>query len=212
MGLIPLFPLNVVVFPGMAVPLFVFEARYKRLVKISLEAEPERFAIVLAGGEPPPAVKAVGTFVDILRASMNPDGSYQLLVHGQERCRIDVAHEELVPDVDGSSRPLLHSRSIEWPLTRGDPNEERLLAWDAIDTFRRYARDYFAFEAREKIDSALPDDPVYQASFICANIRVSLENRQRLLEAESLSDRLRLVRTLMVEGMSAHDPAAEGDA
>ncbi len=212
MGLIPLFPLNVVVFPGMTVPLFVFEARYKRLVKISLEAEPERFAIVLAGGEPPPAVQAVGTFVDILRASMNPDGSYQLLVHGQERCRIDVAHEELVPDVDGSSRPLLHSRSIAWPLTRGDPNEERLLAWDAIDTFRRYARDYFAFEAREKIDSALPDDPVYQASFICANIRVSLENRQRLLEAESLSDRLRLVRTLIMEGMSAHDPAAEGDA
>ncbi len=212
MGLIPLFPLNVVVFPGMTVPLFVFEARYKRLVKISLEAEPERFATVLAGGEPPPAVKAVGTFVDILRASMNPDGSYQLLVHGQERCRIDVAHEELVPDVDGSSRPLLHSRSSAWPLTRGDPNEERLLAWDAIDTFRRYARDRFAFEAREKIDSALPDDPVYQASFICANIRFSLENRQRLLEAESLSDRLRLVRTLMMEGMSAHGPAAEADA
>ena len=46
-GLIPLFPLQVVVFPGMPLPLHIFEERYKEMVGKAIREKSE-FGIVLA--------------------------------------------------------------------------------------------------------------------------------------------------------------------
>lgn len=214
-GLLPIFPLDVVVFPGMTVPLYVFEERYKRLVKRCLEAEEQRFVIALArqgggirdGGSP---VHPVGSFVDVLTLSEQPDGAFQLLAHGQGRCRVEPSEVEQVAEPDGSSRPLHFTEALEHPLQRHDPNQELVVAWDTLDTFRAYAKTFFAFNALEQIDEAIPDDLLYQASFICANIRVPLESRQVLLEAESLSARFQLAQKLMQEMLAAHRPERQG--
>jgi ATP-dependent Lon protease len=193
------FPLGIVVFPGMTVPLHVFEERYKRLVRHATSLEPPRFVIA------PPPVEGieddgparpgtVGTVLDVLDASENPDGTFQLLGHGRERCRLIHVREEAVPEPGGGERPLWFAEVEPWPLERGDPNEERVAAWDALEAFERYGDAFFAPQAREQAASAMPDDPLYQASFVCANLRLPSEGAQRLLEAPSLTERFRAAR------------------
>lgn len=215
MSELPLFPLpDTVVFPGMTVPLHVFEERYKRLVREVLEDDSKRFVMGLevqpeAIRDMSPALPRYGTYVELLSLEENADGTYDLLAHGRERCKLQLTREEHVSELEGTERPLYYVDDEPAPLEREDPNQERLLAWDAVDTFRAYAETFFAFEAGEQIEEALPEDPMYQASFICANIRVPSESRQVLLDAPSLSARLQLASKLMQERLEGHKPALD---
>ncbi len=217
MAKLPLFPLpETVVFPGMTLPLYIFEERYKRMVKDCVESNQQRLVIVLARENVPvlrdslddailPVTHDIGTFVDILSVSENPDGSYNILTHGQERCRIELADQLAVTEADGSTRYLYYSEDKPEALRRDDPNVERVSAWDTLDTFRSYAQTFFAFDALKQIEEALPDDLLYQASFICANMRVPSPERQQLLEVDSLVGRFELAQRLMQEHLEAHD-------
>jgi hypothetical protein len=94
---IQLFPLHTVLAPGIALPLHVFEERYRRMVRRCLDAS-EPFGIVLihrgrevappAGGSPELALADVGTFAEIREASLHPDGRWDLLVVGSGRFRV----------------------------------------------------------------------------------------------------------------------------
>ena len=108
--------------------------------------------------------------------------------------------------MDGSSRPLYLSDLDEFPLERSDPNLERVAAWDALDAFRNYARTFFAGDSVKQIEEIIPEDLVFQASFICANVRVPIRERQELLKAKSLSDRFALAQKMMLERVAAHKP------
>jgi uncharacterized protein len=207
MAEVPLFPLEVVVFPGMTVPIHVFEERYKRLVRVSLEQEHKRFAVVLVTDnapirDTPVGIATMGALVDVLSVQENGDGSFDLLVHGQERCSVDVVRREDVREDDGGHRPLFFVDDEPVPVERGDPNQEQVAAWDALDTFREYARAFFADGALAQVEANLPADPLYQASFICANMRVPLASRQVLLEARTLTERFELARKIMAEQLS----------
>jgi ATP-dependent Lon protease len=195
----------------MTVPLYVFEERYKALVKYCLEVEVPKFIITLA--KPADVIRdgnhpfyTIGSFIHILQVSENPDGTYNLLGHGQERCKIDVLDEQQIAELDGTTRSLFLSRDRPFPLERGDPNLEKVAAWDALDTFREYAKVFFAFDALKQIEQVMPEEPLYQASFICANIRVPSESRQVLLEAPSLSLRFQLAQKFMQERLASHTP------
>ncbi len=195
-------------------PLYIFEERYKRLISLCLAHERPRFVITLAkAGEvirdEETPFHQVGTVVHILQVSQNPDGTYNILGHGQERCLIEVVDREDVKELDGSSRPLFYTEDTDLSLQRSAPNEERLAAWDALETFQRYAKQFFAFQAAQQIEEVMPEDLVYQASFICANIRVAPDSRQVLLEAPSLVARFQLAQKLMLERITAHEPAKD---
>lgn len=201
MAELPLFPLpETVVFPGMTLPLWLFEDRYRKMVRDCLESNQRHFVIVLARegadiSDAGPATYEVGAFVDILSVTENPDGTYNMLVHGQERC--------FVKNIDEKSHPYYSIDPYPYPLERGDPNEERVAAWDALELFNTYARTFFSADAAQQVDEALPEDLVYQASFVCANLRVSALSRQLMLEAPSLTGRFRTARRLMNELLDA---------
>jgi uncharacterized protein len=214
---LPVFPLDVVAFPGMTVPLYVFEARYRKMVKWVVDNEPKRFVITLtrphegvADGAPP--IARIGTAMDVLQLNENPDGTFEMLAHAQERVSVHIVRSEDVPERDGSSRPLYFSEYREAPLLREDPNEERIAAWDALDTFRRYAASLYAVDPEGQIDGNVPDDLLYQASFVCANLRVPAASRQVLLEAPTLTARFRLAQKLMEERLAAHARPTERGA
>lgn len=209
---LPVFPLDLVVFPGQTVPLLVFEARYKRLVKAVLELDEPRFVIARAqaGVEGPP-LAPVGTVVRVIELAERPDGTFTMTGHGGERVRVQVARREDVPEPDGSERPLFFSPAEPWPVARDDPNLERIAAWDALEAFRRYARKFFAGDAERQVDEHVPDDALYQASFVCANLRLESAERQELLEAPSLVERFRLAERMIEERLAAHAPGL-GDA
>ena len=102
-----MFPLEVVVFPGMTVPVTAFEERYKRLVRYCLGSEDRRFVIAKQAETAPirdvPAHHVpVGTLVDLLSVRENEDGSFDVVVHGQDRYNIDIVRSESVLEPDGS--------------------------------------------------------------------------------------------------------------
>ena len=208
------FPLPVVVFPGMTVPLHVFEDRYKRLVRHAGAQTPARFLIAPPPGDTLDAEGAgrpgsVGTLVEMLDVTENLDGSFSLLGHGRGRQRLRRVREERVGERDGAERPLWFAQAEAWPLERDDPNQEQVVAWDTLEAFRRYAEAFFAPEARRQAEGALPEDPLYQASFVCANLRLPADQAQRLLEAPSLAARLVAAREAIEARLAAREAGIE---
>ncbi len=103
---IPLFPLRSVLCPGVALPLHVFEERYRLMVDRCLERD-EPFGVVLirAGREVGPlsgAIAQVGTMAVIRRAGRYPDGRFDILTVGQQRFHLEA--------VDSASEPYLVGR------------------------------------------------------------------------------------------------------
>ncbi len=166
------------------------------MIRDCVEDNQRRVALVLAGPEAQisdvselQGIAGVGSFVDILSVMENPDGTFNVLTHGQERCYIKLTDSEPVTAPDGSTSQLHFTEDLPYPLERDDPNRERLAAWDALEVFREYAQTFFAEGAQAQLEEALPEDLLFQASFICANLRLPAGERQGLLEAPSLIER-----------------------
>jgi ATP-dependent Lon protease len=90
-GFIPLFPLNVVVFPRTPLPLHIFEERYKEMVGAAIRDNSE-FGIVLAQEDG--IVNAGCTVVVEKVAQMYPDGRMDILTRGRRRFEIQSLNEE----------------------------------------------------------------------------------------------------------------------
>src|SRR3954471_12178336 len=115
--LIPLFPLGTPLFPGVVLPLHVFEPRYRRLMRdlLSLpESSDRRFFGVVAirqgwEGEhvaPTEALYDVGCTARIRRVAPQPDGGFAIVTVGGDRFR-------LLDVVVGDDPPYLQGE-IEW--------------------------------------------------------------------------------------------------
>ena len=137
--------------------------------------------------------------MNILSVDENPDGTFYILCHGRERCRIEVVREEGIKDTDGVRRSLFYISDLPAPLGRGDPNEEQIAAWDALDMFRLYASSFFPKNSSKQIEKAVPGDLLHQASFICANLQLPSQSGQVLLEADTLEKRFHLATQFMKE-------------
>ncbi len=131
---LPLFPLHTVLCPGIALPLHVFEARYRALVAACLAAEaPFGVVLIRAGrevGEGSTSIATVGTTAEIREAEALDDGRYRILAVGGRRFRIDsvtVGREPyLVGEVELIAEPV------------GDPEVARHLTDRATRRFVRY--------------------------------------------------------------------------
>jgi len=152
--------------------------------------EQRRFVITLATQD---GIREVGGYVDLLAASENPDGTFNIVCRGGERCRVE--------GVGVFDKNLYQTTlDIPYPLERNARSEEIVAAWDAMDAFRSYMAGVADPGALEEAIANLPDDPLYQASFLCVNLRVPAQDRQALLEAPSLVARLELAQALMQQG------------
>lgn len=90
-GLIPLFPLSVVVFPRTPLPLHIFEERYKEMVGNAIRDNSE-FGIVLAQEDG--IVNAGCTVLVEKLKQMYPDGRMDILTRGRRRFEIQSLNEE----------------------------------------------------------------------------------------------------------------------
>ncbi len=97
---LPLFPLHSVLCPGVALPLHIFEERYRLLVSRCIErSEPFGVVLIRDGREVGPMagrLADVGTTALIRRAGRYPDGRYDIVAVGERRFRVvSVDHERL---------------------------------------------------------------------------------------------------------------------
>ncbi len=82
---LPLFPLSVVLLPGMSLPLHIFEERYKLMIGECVERE-SQFGVVLSDGERMERVGCTAAVRRVLRRY--PDGRMDILAVGMKRFRI----------------------------------------------------------------------------------------------------------------------------
>src|SRR5438105_9138369 len=86
---LPLFPLNVVLFPGAELPLHIFEPRYRLMINECYEQE-KPFGVVLAQAESEILQEepySVGTMAEIEALDRLEDGRMNLIVKGTQRFR-----------------------------------------------------------------------------------------------------------------------------
>jgi Lon protease-like protein len=112
---IPLFPLHTVLSPGLALPLHVFEDRYRLMVRRCLD-EDTPFGVVLIhegseiaprdGGPQELAIASVGTFAEIREASRYADGRWELLTVGAGRFVIEKVRTGVEPYLVAEVEPL----------------------------------------------------------------------------------------------------------
>src|SRR5271156_5247682 len=99
---LPLFPLGAVLYPGMLLPLHIFEERYRQLVQDLLERpEPRRFGVIAirkgreTGIDGVQSLYEVGCTATLRQAEQLEDGRFDLVTVGTDRFRLNSLDETL---------------------------------------------------------------------------------------------------------------------
>ncbi|WIG61323.1 MAG: hypothetical protein OJF49_004071 [Ktedonobacterales bacterium] len=193
---VPLFPLNVVLFPGMAMPLHIFEPRYRQMTEDCL-ADHAPFGVVLLQQEEERETPArIGTLARIADCERLADGRYNLLATGTRRFEIvEVHHEKPKPYLTGVVRPF---RDMDEAATLS----EALVA-EAQNALHGYLRAVLALVGSEDCSIEVPDDPRELSFVIGMCLPCEDCEKQELLELRSAAERLRTgARMLRAESVS----------
>jgi Lon protease-like protein len=187
---LPLFPLGTVLFPGLVLPLHVFEERYRELVR-DLLALPERereFGVVAiregreVGTDGARALFDVGCSARLRQVEAHDDGRFDLVTVGSRLFRITgLAHD----------RPYL-TGDVQWlPDETGDQHEAQVLAAAVRAALADYLQALGEASSREIEPPQLPDDPLVLSHLVAATVLLDLADRQELLDQPDGRTRLR---------------------
>ncbi|WP_117208279.1 LON peptidase substrate-binding domain-containing protein [Allorhizocola rhizosphaerae] len=191
-GTLPLFPLGTVLFPGLVLPLHIFEDRWRQLIRHLRDmpdGTPREFGVVAIdrGLEvlPPPhngittsevVVHEVGCVAQIRQITEHADGRFDIVTVGARRFRITgflptpqpypIAGVEYLPE------PPADAAAIE-------------LAPRVLARFREYLS-----VLRGGADDQLPADPVVLSHLVAATSALTVADRQALLSAPDTATRL----------------------
>jgi Lon protease-like protein len=192
--LLPLFPLGAVLYPGMLLPLHIFEERYRQLVRDLLERpEPRRFGVIAIrkgretgiGGVQ--SLYEIGCTATLRRVERLEDGRFDLVTVGTQRFRLRALDRAL-------------------PYLRG---EIELLAADAVDeaaaaplvravqaAFRDYLSALTERGATVRVED-LPGEALLMSFVVAAAMVIDLPERQALLAESDTIRRLGAERALL---------------
>lgn len=177
-----LFPLQTVLFPGMALPLQVFEDRYCQLVTECVEAaEPFGVALIREGEEAgePATPYELGTTARIESLNRDEQGRIQLLATGEKRFRVTDLHHD---------RPYLWA-DVEYPDDAGTDVPGPLME-QARDRYAALVRLRLAAGGEYVRDIPTPDEPGVLADAAGAAITATPAELQELLAMLDVSRRV----------------------
>ncbi|MEI5100042.1 LON peptidase substrate-binding domain-containing protein [Streptomyces sp. PmtG] len=215
---LPLFPLNSVLFPGLVLPLNVFEERYRAMMRDLLKSpdeEQQRFAVVAIRDGSEVAPSAPGLPDQTARPERGPAAGFGddpmrafhavgcVAEAATIREREDGGFEVLATgtrrmrlrSVDASGA-YLTAELEELPEEPGD--EAGALAEGVLRAFRSYQKRLAGARERSlSTGTELPDDPSVVSYLVAAAAVLDTPTKQRLLEAEDTASRLREELTLL---------------
>ena len=177
----PLFPLEIVLFPGGVLPLHIFEQRYRLMVQYCLDND-RLFGIVLikrgreVGEHAEPYL--VGTAVKIIEVDRLEDGRMNLIALGQHRFEIVKTRRDL-PYLVGQVR-VLEEDSTE-PL-----EDSEMRAVRAIQLYRTYESLLAELVPQWKVVEEIPTAPDHLSYQIATRLQIPLADKQQLLETLSI--------------------------
>jgi Lon protease-like protein len=199
------FPLGTVLFPGLVLPLHIFEERYRDLVRhlVSLPEEtPREFGVVAirqgwealpsAGPATPPAAAVtlhdVGCTAELRQVNELPDGRFDIVTVGRRRFKI--------ADVSSEATSYL-TAAVEWlPEPAGREELADRLAPRVLALFRQYLT-LIGSDDSADVGEQLPDDPTVLSHLVAATAALTVEDRQRLLASPDTAARLRSELSLL---------------
>ncbi|HVG28246.1 MAG TPA: LON peptidase substrate-binding domain-containing protein [Pyrinomonadaceae bacterium] len=202
---LPLFPLPVVLFPGVPMPLHIFEERYRRMLS-DVRVTNSLFGLSFfdegeGGGAGRPAVGHVGCVAEVVEAQPLEDGRSNILTVGVVRYRV-VEYVE-------SEEPYLVAR-VEF--FEDEAEDEGLLATRASEVTEVFGRIARAVRTLNDDRAALPelstDEPERLSFLVAAAMEMDNELKQELLELRSGAERLARLARLLTQVVSGYEDRA----
>ena len=190
---LPLFPLNLVLFPGMRLPLHIFEERYKAMIGECIEQDaPFGVALIKEGPEVggPAEPHAIGTTARIAQVQRIEEGRLNLLAEGERRFQL-VEVIQQIPHLVGLVR------FIDEEVGEVAPD---LLA-EVSAEYAAFLRQLSTLAGSWNAPVSLPEEPLAlsfaAAATLTGSIELPQEMRQDLLAAATAGERLSQLRPLL---------------
>lgn len=201
---LPVFPLPVVLFPGVPLPLHIFEPRYRQMLE-DVSNEKNLFGLAYfdsnsSENDLPPKGQ-VGCVAEVAETQTFPDGRSNILTVGVVRYRIDSY-------VDRGTPYLMAQVSYFEDDEEESPSISES-AKDVADTFTRIAR---AVRTINDERADLPDisdtEPERLSFLVSAAMEIETEVKQELLELRSTGERLRRLRGMLTTAVKNYEERA----
>ena len=193
--MLPLFPLGAVLYPGMLLPLHIFEERYRQLVRDLLAgAELRRFGVIAirkgreTGIDGVSSLYEVGCTATLRRVDRHDDGRFDIVTIGTQRFRL-LRLDQTRPYLQGEVEML-----TEKPT---DP----AAAGPAVRVIQAAFREYL--DALTEWGGAtirleeMPDEPELLSFIVAAAMVIDLPERQAMLAESDTLRRLAMQRALL---------------
>lgn len=170
--LIPLFPLDVVLFPGTPLPLHIFEPRYKEMIGECL-AQHRHFGVVRAVEQGLAEVGCTAEIVTVVKEY--PDGRLDLVTEGRKRFELVRVNQE---------RSFLQAEVLMITDEPGTPPQA-----DTSRAVQLHSELMAIAGAKQDLSAA---DPSLLSFYLAASLPLDLDFKQKLLSLRSESERLSL--------------------
>jgi uncharacterized protein len=193
--MLPLFPLGAVLYPGMLLPLHIFEERYRQLVRDLLDRpEPRQFGVIAirkgreTGIDGVHSLYEIGCTATLRRVDRHTDGRFDLVTVGTRRFRL-IRLDETRPYYQGEIEPLADDavdQAAAGPAVRA-----------AQAAFRAYLDALTEWGGATVAVGDLPDEPTLLSFIVAAAMVIDLPERQALLAEDDTMRRLTAERALL---------------
>jgi Lon protease-like protein len=174
-SLLPLFPLDVVLFPGTPLPLHIFEPRYKEMIGECLEQK-TLFGVVRAQEKD---LADIGCTAEIIAVTKTyEDGRMDIVTQGRERFELLEINQD---------RSFLRGEIL---LVTDEPDKA---APDQVDRALELHKQILALANAEQ--NLPPDDETPLSYHLAGSLPLDLDFKQKLLSTRSESQRIQTVIT-----------------
>ncbi len=190
---LPMMPIrDVVIFPFMMTPFVVGRESSVRALEEALAADKKIFLATQhdAGIDEPKAneIYQVGTIVNIVQSLKLPDGNIKVLVEGIERGKI-----LQVTEADGYMQASVRVARYSTEL-----NQSIEASMQRVTTlFEQYVKLCQALNYETMISAVRMEDPAKLTDIIAANLQLSIEEKQELLEIFDPAERMNRIADVL---------------
>ena len=192
---LPLFPLNVVLFPGMVLPLHIFEDRYKAMIGDCIDRDAP-FGVVLIKEGPevggPAEPFAIGTSARITTVDRLEDGRLNLLTMGELRFETASVSQQ-VPHMVGQVRYLEEQPGEDQPELMSEVGEQ----------YTTFLRNLSSLSGGWTANADIPQDAITLAYGVASTLDLPRPMRQEILEFATATQRLERLLPLLKRGNEA---------
>jgi len=201
---LPIFPLPVVLFPGVPLPLHIFEPKYRQMLE-DISSSTNLFGLSYFDSSTSdrdlPSPGEIGCVAEVTERQTFPDGRSNILTIGVVRYRIESYVER--------GDPYLVARVSYFEDTDEDDDTLIKAAENVADTFTRIAQAVRTInDERLNLPDISDTEPQRLSFLVAAAMEVDVEVKQELLELLSTAERLGRLKNILDRAVEGYEERA----